>query len=300
MANGFMTSPQLQELARAGFEIASHSDSHPNRKGHFFKDLTTEEANNEVIASKIKLVGWGLPRVEGFVVPGSVYGDWLVPIVSKYYQYTRCLQGRAAPIKPVESGRSCRLEYSPNLDKANLPSFAVVNGHSAEDIIRLIDQAVAEKKWLILMMHKLGNDKNDYYTWDPAQLERVLQYIAAKPKSELLTVPLQDGVRFATGLGDYRCKSITTAASTDKAAPEDKVLLMSKGCDDNGVEVPMVSGFRPHWAVVGGDAELVDYQDGTALLTAAGKGDIVVRCFDTADPTIFSDVQVSVKERFIW
>ncbi|NPV91967.1 MAG: polysaccharide deacetylase family protein [Firmicutes bacterium] len=295
---GRVTRAQVLELSRAGFEIASHSDTHPNRKGRFFKDLTPEEANTEVLTSKNKLVSWGVPRVEGFVVPGSVYGDWLVPIVSQHYQYTRCLQGRKDATRPVESGRSCLLEYTPNLDRKNLPSFCVVNGQSAEDVIKLIDQAAAEKKWLILMMHKLGNDKTDYYTWDPSQMEKLLRYIASKPRSELLVVPLQDGVRFDMGLGDYRCQNITAFASTSQAAAGDKVLLMARGYDSSGVEVPMASGFNPRWTVVSGDAELVDCQDGTALLTAGGKGLVMVRCSDASDPEKYSDVLLTIKGRF--
>src|SRR3990170_4259952 len=52
---GYLTVPQLMELQNAGWEILSHTESHPN-----LRDLSGSQIETELSQSKAALENWGL------------------------------------------------------------------------------------------------------------------------------------------------------------------------------------------------------------------------------------------------
>jgi peptidoglycan/xylan/chitin deacetylase (PgdA/CDA1 family) len=200
ISNTWLSSSQIQGLAKRGHEIASHSKTHPTG-GTSFGGLSSEQTYNEASLSKIALENLGV-EVNGFVVPGSSYADFQVPILAEYYDYVRAMKGRNDnPEASVESAvDGNKLIAYPMKDTFDLCSYPVAYTTTTNTVIDLIDQAIAEKKYIIFMMHKItdGDISGETYLWDKAKLETVLAHIASIPRSSLIPVTVQDGVRLAS------------------------------------------------------------------------------------------------------
>ncbi len=88
----YLTVSQLLELQSDGFEIMSHTVSHPN-----LNSLGEKEIESEFSASKATLEGWGL-RVNNLVYPYNKNNDLVRELAGKYYR-----SGRGGP-KHAEPG----------------------------------------------------------------------------------------------------------------------------------------------------------------------------------------------------
>lgn len=197
--SSWLSSSQIQGLSSKGLEIASHSKTHPIAPTPF-SSLTAQETHDEAGLSKTALQNLGL-EINGFAVPGSSYADFQVPILAEYYDYVRAMKGRNDnPEASVESAvDGNKLIAYPMKDTFDLCSYPVAYTTTTNTVIDLIDQAIAENKYIIFMMHVItdGDEGGVQYAWDKAKLETVLAYIANIPKNSLLPVTVRDGVRFA-------------------------------------------------------------------------------------------------------
>ncbi|MDZ4383135.1 MAG: polysaccharide deacetylase family protein [Thermodesulfovibrionia bacterium] len=131
---GYLTVPQLMELQNAGWEILSHTESHPN-----LRDLSGSQIETELSQSKAALENWGLP-VRNLVYPYNGNNEAVKSIAEKYYRSAR-------------SGH--KMLNSPDLDRYNLKAFSseLSTRHKNSRIKSQIDRAYSEKKWLILYHH---------------------------------------------------------------------------------------------------------------------------------------------------
>ncbi len=131
---GYLTVPQLMELQNAGWEILSHTESHPN-----LRDLSGSQIETELSQSKAALENWGL-NIKNLVYPYNGNNETVKSIAGKYYR----------------SGRDGhKMLNSPDLDRYNLKAFSseLSTRHKIIDIKSQIDRAYSEKKWLILYHH---------------------------------------------------------------------------------------------------------------------------------------------------
>jgi len=128
----YLTVSQLLELQDDGFEIMSHTVSHPD-----LKSLDDKEIESELSASKATLEGWGL-RVNNLVYPYNKNNGRVRELVGKYYR----------------SGRGGRSMLNPAVsDRYELKSYSF--SHNTAKMKGLIDMAAAEEKWLILYLHNM-------------------------------------------------------------------------------------------------------------------------------------------------
>lgn len=128
----YLTVSQLLELQDDGFEIMSHSKTHPN-----LKSLTTEQIASELSGSKATLEGWGL-RVSNLAYPYNKNDARVRELAAKYYRSAR-------------RGRSMLNPAAPDRYELNSYSFS----HNINKMKALIDNAYAERKWLILYLHNI-------------------------------------------------------------------------------------------------------------------------------------------------
>jgi len=84
----FMTEEQLKTLVDAGWEIASHSVTHPFR----FDELSIEQTNWELSESKRWITENLGVKPEKFVAPRHLIRDDQVELVMKHYDYMRPLR----------------------------------------------------------------------------------------------------------------------------------------------------------------------------------------------------------------
>lgn len=84
----FMTEEQLMMLVDAGWEIASHSVTHPLR----FDELSIDQTHWELCVSKTWITENLGIQPEKFVVPRHLIRNNQIDLVMKYYNYMRPLR----------------------------------------------------------------------------------------------------------------------------------------------------------------------------------------------------------------
>lgn len=123
---------QLKELQDAGWEILSHTKSHPN-----LKTLTEEQIEAELSGSKSVLEALGF-SVKNLVYPYNKNNDIVRKVAEKYYRSAR-------------GGRS--MLNSIPLEMYELKSYSLK--HDISKMKDYIDNAYSEKKWLIFYHHQI-------------------------------------------------------------------------------------------------------------------------------------------------
>lgn len=186
ISNEYMHQFEVWDADRRGVEISSHSYSHPR-----FADITHEEVLDEFHRSKAILEQYTETPVVTLAVPHSAYSQETRDYVAGAVQGYIGVRVYGAVNEAI-----------PPTDRWWLKSALALTRSSAfEDAQTLIDDAVAEKQWCILMLHRINNYSQGSDI-APELLEKILQYITTFSELELLPVNMRDGLKFALGL-DY-------------------------------------------------------------------------------------------------
>jgi peptidoglycan/xylan/chitin deacetylase (PgdA/CDA1 family) len=166
---------QLKNLENHGWEIGSHSRTHP--------DLTTlslAELITELSQSKSDLEAAGL-TVSGFAYPYGIgaNNDTVLRQVKQYYSYAR----------------SASLGYNtPIIGQYALKTQIVMSSTSTETLKSWVDDAIANRQWLILMLHTVDTT-GDPYSISPANFSELVSYIKGKVDAgNISAVTARDGV----------------------------------------------------------------------------------------------------------
>jgi len=131
-----MNLSQLQELANAGWDIGSHTVSHPNLVSGGRTKLPLAALEAELRESRDWLLAKGF-SVISFAYPYGSYNDEVATIARRYYRYARtCERG----LNEVSSANTKLKRF--NLCQRNLKQW-----NSA------VDSALSLNKWLIAMIH---------------------------------------------------------------------------------------------------------------------------------------------------
>ena len=127
-----LTPPQMVALQDAGWEIMGHTVSHPN-----LNSLTTAQLEDELSRSKTILEGLGL-KINNIVYPFNKNNELVRSVARKYYR----------------SGRGGTNSFNTGaIDPFFLKSFTLK--HDLPLMNSYIDQAYAEKSWLIFYSHEI-------------------------------------------------------------------------------------------------------------------------------------------------
>jgi len=161
--------PDWLPLAKEGFEIASHSVSHPN-----LTTLQPTELDRELAESSRKL------SATTIVYPGGAVNDEVADIASQYYTAGRTVHYGIETLPPREPMRLRSYNFSRNnwsLLKANL----------------LVIWAFITNSWLIETFHMIDEDDDQMlHTVKTSQFSRHLNFVnklpvAVKTISEVVT-----------------------------------------------------------------------------------------------------------------
>ncbi|MBI5056053.1 MAG: polysaccharide deacetylase family protein [Nitrospirae bacterium] len=138
----YLSASQLAELQKDGWEILSHTESHPNLRA-----LSGSKVETELSGSKSVLENLGL-TVRNLVYPYNKTNQMVKKIAEKYYRSAR-------------EGGSMLNPYI--LDRYELKSYSIK--HDLGKMESYIDNAYSEKKWLIFYHHQIDaklkiSDKN--------------------------------------------------------------------------------------------------------------------------------------------
>ncbi len=127
-----LTTAQILALHDGGWEIMSHTVSHPN-----LRSLAPDRVEDELSRSKSALEGLGL-TVNNIVYPFNKSNETVAGIVGKYYRSGR--------------GGTNSFNVSP-IDPYYLKSFTIK--HNVPLMESYIDRAYGDRSWLILYQHEI-------------------------------------------------------------------------------------------------------------------------------------------------
>jgi peptidoglycan/xylan/chitin deacetylase (PgdA/CDA1 family) len=167
----FMNWDQLRTLQDLGWETTAHTVNHNCDLGYY----TTKTTLYELDGSKEMIKSHGL-RADHFVMPCG-YND---------QQIDAMFESAHPPIietakKYFESYRTTeyeRINAIPVLDPYNLKALQLRNTTSDQEIKTMINKAINEHGWLIIVIHQIDNT-NRPFSITPEKFEKVLAMVKA-------------------------------------------------------------------------------------------------------------------------
>jgi len=156
----YMTWPQIKALASSSEEIGAHTRTHP-----YLTQVSASQLQSEVQGSKDDLAAQGLNPTT-FVYP---YGD-VNTIVESAVKAAGFAGGRGS-----DFGLNNTLVEPENLYDIRLDSSS-----DLATIESYIDQAVADKRWLVFEIHDVLPNSSDTYAITPAFFQSVVSYLKQK------------------------------------------------------------------------------------------------------------------------
>ena len=155
---GNMTLNEIKDLQNNGWEIVSHSMSH--------QDLTTLsnlQARREMRRSKNWLSLFGL-NVNNFALPYGTYNGYIIGESDRYYRSTRA----------YELGDNPQGLYANDVKVRS-----VYNTTTPAEVQAWIDEAQANKSWVVLVFHTIAETGSDAYYTTPDIFTEMINTVAS-------------------------------------------------------------------------------------------------------------------------
>lgn len=168
----YLTSAEVLELEQAGAEIGAHTRTHPN-----LANLDQYDLPWQIEGSREALLNLGVKKVETFAYPYGSHNELSVEEVKKAgfvgaRAFNLGLNGKTS-------------------DKYLLTRWGVSEYNSWPEIKDQIDLAMREKKWLILVFHRIDEDGNSI-SIRHEKLQQIVDYLKEK---KILVVTTAEGIR---------------------------------------------------------------------------------------------------------
>jgi peptidoglycan/xylan/chitin deacetylase (PgdA/CDA1 family) len=155
--NTYVTASDIMAMENSGHEIGAHTRTHAH-----LTELNSTDANNEIAGSRNDLLNMGIKKILSFAYPYGEYNDSVKQIISS---------SGFSSARSVEEGFAGK-----NSDKMALIVKNVLNTTTVAEMKSWIDQAKANKKWLIVVTHHVDNS-NDPYGTTAAKFTSLVDYI---------------------------------------------------------------------------------------------------------------------------
>jgi peptidoglycan/xylan/chitin deacetylase (PgdA/CDA1 family) len=187
----YMTWAQISQLKNTyGWEIGSHTATHPYLASSDAGDgqpkkLTTAQVIAELTKSKADLAANGITATD-FASPYGDYNQAVLAEIAKVYASNRGF---------ADTGYNA----FPNNDYI-IRDQQVQAGVSVATVKSYIDQAIANKQWLVLTFHDIKTNAStnpDDYEYKASDLDLIAQYVKSK---SLPVVNVSDGIVNGTNL----------------------------------------------------------------------------------------------------
>lgn len=165
---------QLKDQYR--WEIGSHTLTHP-----LLTRVPASQQQDEIIKSKAVLRAHGIDATT-FASPYGDYSNTVLATIAKYYESHRGFHDIGSNPWPYD-------EYLSKVQQ-------VQGGVSVETVKRYIDEAVAKKRWLVLVFHTIKENPSpdpEEYEYSPKDLESIAAYV--KQRSIAVTTVSQGFIK---------------------------------------------------------------------------------------------------------
>ena len=164
-----MTQSQVQALSAAGHDIESHTVLH-----HDLTTLTATQLTNELANSKTTLQAWTGKPVLHLAYPYGSQNANVQTQSAKYYSTARIYLTNPAPSSlPTLIAQS-------GTNKMVVPGIGVVQATTLARAEQYVDYAIANNITMELTFHDILTSGGDSYSWSPANLRALEDYVVAK------------------------------------------------------------------------------------------------------------------------
>jgi peptidoglycan/xylan/chitin deacetylase (PgdA/CDA1 family) len=158
---GFISIANAKDLYNKGFEIGAHTRTHP-----FLTTLSTAEQQDEILGGRNDMLSWGgVGTVTSFAYPYGDYNQDTISIVknSGFADAAATLSGNVTPTS----------------DKYELQNEEPVANTTFAQIQSWIDDAIANKQWLILTFHQIDTN-GAQFSITPQMFNSIVDYLVSK------------------------------------------------------------------------------------------------------------------------
>jgi peptidoglycan/xylan/chitin deacetylase (PgdA/CDA1 family) len=156
--DGYMTPADIVALARAGHEIGNHTKTHAD-----LTTLSSAQIDLEIRTAQTYLTSVTGSAPKTFAFPYGALTDAVV---------ARVTAAGIASARTVEPG------FASPSDPLRLRSPSVTQSMALGEITGLIDQAIAEDRWLILTFHEF--DTGDEYSMPCTRFAGIISHLIAR------------------------------------------------------------------------------------------------------------------------
>jgi peptidoglycan/xylan/chitin deacetylase (PgdA/CDA1 family) len=168
---GWLTTAQLKELQdKHGWEVAGHAYTqadHDNR----LTSLTNAQLQADFAANRAWLQANGFTGYDITAYPGGIYSDAVKQTAKQYWAVTRGVMTTNHETFPPGDKWAMR----------GLPCDNTTGGPTLANIETAIDNAYANKGWLVLVLHDIqASPTSNSIQWSTANFQTLIDYIAAK------------------------------------------------------------------------------------------------------------------------
>ncbi len=184
----YLTWDQISQLhSQYNWEIAAHTVDHYclASSGDDCQDnvLTPEQVDYELAQSQADLAAHGYDAID-MATPYGDYNNQVLAQIAKYYETQR-------GFADVGNNNPLYSDYFLNI-------MQVQGRVSVAQVEQAIDSAIANNRWLILVLHTIkakASKRNDDYEWSTANLSQVASYVKTKQGASLIQpVNIDEGV----------------------------------------------------------------------------------------------------------
>jgi len=211
----YVTVTELQEMVVAGWEVGGH--------GEFpLTTMSDEQLEAEVKASKEVLQSHGFsPRT--FAYPHGKYDTRVVSVVKKYYEAALHTSSTGLPYTASELGSDGDKPWT------QFGRYHIYTEDSTSKAMQYIDQAIAERGWMIFFFHDCFADGT---VDEGANLLQIANYIKSKVDLGVLKA-----VTFSEGLDIWK------GDEPPPPSPDEGTLL----CDATHNGIPVTAGAKVYY-----------------------------------------------------
>lgn len=191
--DGYMTKADVLDFSSKGHEIAAHTFSHPNL---ISPDMSDIELQKEIAGARYKLLtDLNVKPVNGLAYTYGLYNDRATTAVK---------EAGFLGARTVDNGFNNK-----NTDRYLLKSLVIERGGLdtgsgeqadptlIEDVKSAIDQAIANKTWLVLTFHQIDNVAANVYGASIAMFQEIIDYIDQK---NIAVKTMADALRLMPGV----------------------------------------------------------------------------------------------------
>lgn len=169
---GFMSKAQIKSLYAAGNEIGAHTQTHP-----YLSQLNSTDQQTEIQGSRNDLLAMNVGPITSFAYPFGDYNDTTLSLVKSdgFSDAAATIDGDATLIS----------------DKYQLERQSMESTVTLAQTQKWIDNAIANKEWLILSFHQIDTS-GVQYSISPTIFNQVVDYLKLK---NVPVVTIQDGIK---------------------------------------------------------------------------------------------------------